>query len=122
MARQTRGKLKVSSERTTIYCSELNYSLSPQVVQLKTQRKLLELSRKRGVIYAGRSNNPRRRADQHEGKGYSGTLYYVKTKNMRKAENRLLMHRKYLHNKDRMSDRTGSVKEGYVYIIKGKRF
>ena len=76
----------------------------------------------KGVIYAGSTKDPEERADQHERNGFSGTMYYAKTQNMRLAENRLLKSRKgdYRYNDHETSNQ--DEKPGYVYLIKGRKY
>ena len=77
---------------------------------------------KRGAIRAGSTNDIERRRGEYYGGGYRGTMYYAKTKNMKKAEDRLLKDacEEFLrHNRQCRSNNTED--EGYVYLIKGRK-
>jgi len=68
-------------------------------------------------IYAGSSINIKSRYRDHKSK-YKGTMFYVRTENMKRAENILL------RNNPPESHHTQSntdAKRGYVYVIKGKK-
>ena len=75
-----------------------------------------------GVIYAGSTEDPEERARKHQRKGFSGTLYYVETQNMRQAENRLFDAKEgsYRYNNHQASNH--GEEPGYVYLIKGKKY
>ena len=85
-----------------------------------TLDRLHALSEERGAIRAGSTVDPRQRSYGYKAEGYSGTMYYAWTDNMREAENDLLQSHAYLHN---IHSRSNSApKEGYVYVIKGRRY
>ena len=83
---------------------------------------LIDMRNEYGVIYAGSTKVPKERASQHERNGYSGTMYYAKTQNMRHAEKRLLDSKKggYRYNDHQTSHQ--EEEPGYVYLIKGKKY
>ena len=63
------------------------------------------------------------RKSQYAHEGYSGTMSYARTENMKKAEDKVLGKRKFRDNEQRHSN--NKEKPGYVYAIKetkkGKR-
>ena len=94
----------------------------------KTQQDLLEIiaeGRRRvrvKVRRVGATVNKegalKSRISKYKYKGYTGTLYLAKTRNMKKAENRLLEYCMECHlNIQKRSN--AQPKPGYVYIIKG---
>ena len=75
----------------------------------------------------GATKDPDTRADFYQtpsGGGYSGTMYYAKTDNMMKAENRLLDTALDTGGGRHNSHSVSNAKEapGHVYVIKGKKF
>ncbi len=61
----------------------------------------------------GRS--PEKRAYEHSRNGYSGTMYYTSTSNMKRKENELIDMCRTCNNKMRRSGM--QQKPGYVYVI-----
>ena len=84
-----------------------------------TQIKLLKIVKKKNSVRAGSTVIPKKRAKNYQDDGYSGIMYYAKTSNMKKSENKLLRH-KPLHNKQKRSN-VGQ-KRGFTYVINGKKF
>ena len=68
--------------------------------------------------YVGSSNSLSRRVDQHQRNGFSGDMYYFKTKNMMNAEDILLQH-PGIYNVHVWSG--AQEKPGYVYVLTGKK-
>ena len=60
-----------------------------------------------------------RSADQYEREGYSGVMYFFRTKNMMRAEDELLEY-PGTHNVHEWSG--AQPKPGYVYVIKGRKY
>lgn len=90
-----------------------------ELIKVK-QVDLYEIADQNFSIRCGATIDPSARAKQYERYGYSGTMYYSETQNMKKAENKLLENYTFLHN---IYERSGVDSEpGYIYIIKGKRF
>ena len=89
---------------------------------MDTVTALIDMCNEYGVIYVGSTEDPEERADQHERNGFSGTMYYAETQNMKQAENKLFDAKKGSY---RYSDHQASNQEeepGYVYLIKGKKY
>ena len=97
-----------------------------------TQRELHTLCHEDEAMYVGSSRKgnmqmneaPRdpleNRTGGHEREGYSGTVYYTETQNIKDAEDELLKLRSYPYNKYKLS---GQQEEpGYVYLIWGRRY
>ena len=73
-----------------------------------------------GVVRVGSTNDIKTRKQQYQREGYSGKMFYARTKNMKKAEDRLLQYKsKPRHNQQRHSN--NEEKPGYLYAIKGKK-
>ena len=81
--------------------------------------ELKEIGQKRGASYVGSTVNLDGRADQHERDGYSGVMFYFRTKNMMRAEDELLEY-PGVHNVYEWSG--AQAKPGYVYVIKGRKY
>jgi len=83
-------------------------------VTIGTLHELLDIQ----SIYSGSTDDPQRRAREHEREGYSGTMYYWHTQNMKHAENQLL-EKKPRHNIEYTSN--AKPEPGYVYAIHGSK-
>ena len=59
---------------------------------------------KPGAIRVGSTGDIAARQSQYQHEGYSGTIYYARTENMRVAEDRLLQGKKPRHNEHRVSN------------------
>ena len=81
--------------------------------------KLKEIGQDRGAIYVGSTDDVNGRADDHEDDGYSGIMYYSRTKNKMRDEDKLLEH-PGIHNVQLWSG--AQPKPGYVYVIKGRKY
>ena len=79
-----------------------------------TQKELSKLASKGD--YTGRTIDPARRHKEHQRDGLDGTMYFAKTENMKKAENRLLEKCPCPDNTQRTSNAPSS--PGYVYVYK----
>ena len=88
--------------------------------KVATFKELHQIAAQSGVIRVGATNDPNRRANQYEREGYSGQMYYFKTENMRKAEDKLLEQAAGIHNVQQRSNAEN--KPGYVYAIKGRKY
>ena len=81
------------------------------------------IEKEKGVIRCGATANYNNRANGYEREGYSGVLYYARTKNMMKAEDNLLKtgsnSGSCIHNQQGQSNM--QEKPGYVYVVKGKK-
>ena len=88
-----------------------------------TLGELLDIVGEVGAIHVGATNHPDQRAQSYKAEGYAGVMYIAKTKNMMKAEERLLKEvrktRGGRHNVHSLSN--AAEKPGYVYVIKGRR-
>ena len=85
----------------------------------KTQYNLFQQAEKTNNVRVGSTIDVYRRAGEHEREGYSGTMYYAKTENMMKAEDRLLEYPGD-YNKDEWSG--AKEKAGFIYVIRGKQY
>lgn len=65
--------------------------------------------------YAGITKDPERRCGEHEREGYSGIMFYAKTENMKRAENKLFEQCPCYRNRQRRSN--APAEAGFVYII-----
>ena len=91
-------------------------ALSIDVKCVRTQTELYKHIQ-RGK-YAGAADDPKKRVKQHEKKlDLSGrrVMYYWKTHNMKKAENKLLKQKSFPLNDHKVSNADDG--PGYVYII-----
>ena len=83
-------------------------------------KELSEIADQNGAIRAGATIDPERRKRTYGADGYSGTMFYSWTENMRRAENRLFEQHTFRHN---IHNRSNCQPEsGYVYVIKGKLY
>ena len=91
-----------------------------KLTELRTFTELSEIAVQNGVVRAGSTDDITRRKDEYQEEGYSGTMFYTRTENMKYAENKLLEMRSYRHN---IQTRSNSQPEpGYVYVIKGRLY
>ena len=67
------------------------------------------------TIRAGATNDPKRRKNEYEQKGYTGIMYYAQTENMKEDEDRLLAVCPCMKNEQRKSNAKRA--SGYVYVI-----
>ena len=79
-----------------------------------TQKELSKLASKGD--YTGTTIDPARRHKEHQRDGHKGVMYFAKTQNMKKAENRLLKKCLCPGNTQRTSNAPS--RPGYVYLIK----
>ena len=79
-----------------------------------TQKELFKLASKGD--YTGTTIDPARRQGEHKRDGHEGAMYYAKTQNMKKAENRLLKKCPCPGNTQRTSNAPS--RPGNVYLIK----
>eukprot|EP01084_Bolivina_argentea_P021561 40062_1 len=66
------------------------------------------------VYTGGTKRDPKKRAYEHSRNGYSGTLYYCSTSNMKRTENKLIDMCGDCNNRMRSGL---PQKSGYVYVI-----
>ena len=94
-------------------CSSIHF-LFCRLVET-TIHDLESKARERKTIRTGATTEPERRKREYERDGYTGTMYFAATQNMKRAEDRLLAVCPCAMN----MQRTSNVKEepGYVYII-----
>ena len=83
-----------------------------------TFQKLLEIGKRRDNVYVGATDNPNRRAEEHENE-YSGVMYTFETKDMRNDEDKLLQETPGKYNEQRKSNAEN--KPGFVYVIIGTK-
>ena len=70
----------------------------------------------RSIVRAGSTINPdERRRDYVYNRGYSGTMYVAKTKNMQLREDQLLQQRRFKDNIHTTSNQVAG--PGYIYLI-----
>ena len=97
-----------------------------QVQVVETQQKLYEMILDRhgrpvaGFIRAGSTEDPCRRKSQYEEEGYGGTMFCVRTDNMRRAEDQLLQSRDFRYNVHKRSNADET--PGYIYVIQGRKY
>ena len=84
-----------------------------------TQSELHEIIQEYGAIRTGATVDVDRRRDEYEEDGYSGTMFFAETRNMKFAEDRLLEIRVPRYNEQTLSN--AQEEEGYVYVIQGRR-
>jgi hypothetical protein len=84
-----------------------------------SQAELNEIAQEKGSIRVGSTKDPIRRAGEYEREGYSGTMYVAKTTNMKYAANKLL---KLNPRHNVYSSSNADEDDGYVYVLKGKKF
>ena len=82
--------------------------------EVKTQQELHEMAR--SGDYVGTTVDPQRRRGEQKRDGKMGTMYYTKTENMRKAEDKLLKICNCPENQQRRSNAQEG--PGYVYLIR----
>ncbi len=90
-----------------------------------SQEKLFEMiETETHIIRAGASIDCPTRADGYQGDLYSGVMFYARTQNMKKAENKLLAAGKENGNCIHNIHMKSNVQEepGFVYIIQGKKY
>lgn len=95
-------------------CSRIHYLLCS--LEKTTIHDLESKATEQKTFRAGATTEPERRRGEYErDNGYTGTMYYAATQNMKKAEDRLLAVCPCAMNKQR----TSNVQEekGYVYIL-----
>lgn len=83
-----------------------------------TQKELKQIAEQSSSSYTGSTINVKNRTRDHERNGRDGVLYYAKTTNMRKAEDRLLKSSEWPDNRQKQSNQKED--KGYVYVIKDK--
>ena len=83
------------------------------------QQELRKISEAPQTVRVGASGNVDSRANQYEREGYSGVMYYAKTSNQMRAEDKRLEHA-HVHNRHQYSNAAAA--PGYVYAIKGRRY
>ena len=88
---------------------------SPKKVTLAELKEMARNKYQHNLIRTGATNNPQRRIGQYaRKKGYTGTIYWAKSADMRKDEDYLLQFdfRDNKHKKSNMQN-----ENGYVYVI-----
>ena len=93
------------------------------MVLTKTETTFADLKAKakqRDNIRVGATKDIERRRSEYQREGYSGTMFYFKTKNMKTAENELLKCTcEGLCPMNVQQNSNASEEEGYVYVIIG---
>ena len=84
-----------------------------------SQKRLQRIITGNRAIRAGATKDPEQRRTQYEYDDYSGKMYYSKTDNMTKAEDKLFGIKLPLHNVQKKSNIASE--PGYVYVIVGER-
>lgn len=83
-------------------------------------KKLQQIASRKGAVRSGSTTDVHRRAREYKSEGYSGKIYYSKTRNMKAAEDKLLQAGPGRHNVQKTSG--APPKPGNAYTIKGKRY
>jgi hypothetical protein len=95
-----------------------------EIVEVSQGELLDMISNGKSVVRAGASVDCNKRANGYEHDRYSGVMYAARTKNMMKAEDKLLeagrRNNSCIHNQQQLSNMPES--PGFVYAIKGKKF
>jgi len=94
-------------------CSSIHF-LFCRLVET-TIHDLESKARERKTIRTGATTDPERRKREYEYDGYTGTMYFAATQNMKKAEDRLLAICHCKENEQRKSN--AKSEPGYVYVI-----
>jgi len=84
-----------------------------------SQGDLQRIVKEKGAVRAGSSTNLEGRIQQYKQEGYKGKLFHADTRNMMKAEDKLLKENP-LHNQQKLSN--APERPGKVYVIKGGKF
>ena len=92
----------------------------PLELQKVTQKVIYERVKEPGVICAGSTIDLEHHKAEYEREGYEGTMYYTETKNMKKAEGKLLASCADCGHNIQLSS-NAEEKPGYIYIIKGTK-
>ena len=115
--------IKTASSKASPSKKAAGYSRREQRGKLEkigplSHEKLFDLAKKHHNVRVGSTIDVEQRAEQYEEDGYSGDMYYAKTDNIRRAEDKLLR----FHGRHNVHKRSG-VKErrGYIYVILGKK-
>lgn len=98
--------------------------------RIATQDELHVLCHDDEAMYVGSSKRgddaPRgpleNRKGDHEGEGFSGTLYYTDTQNICAAEDELLGLRSRLYPYNELEKSGQPEVRGYVYLISGRKY
>ena len=97
-------------------CHDFRRRRGPKKVPQKVLRKLVQQGK---ALRVGATNNPTRRNQEYKrlGKPYRGSqMLFAKTRNMMRAEDKLLSLRKPPLNDQQLSN--ASVKSGNVYVLR----
>jgi len=90
-----------------------------------TQEELHKIVGEKGCIYVGATVDPvEKRANEHQStNGYSGIMYWARTQNMKKAEDKLFDTADETGGGRHNIQRASNAQEGpgYVYAIKGRK-
>ena len=87
-------------------------------VHYVSQAKLHKIAEQKGSIRAGSTIDPVRRAGEYSRDGYAGKMYASRTKNMMKAEDKILAHSLRHNDQGRSNAQGGS---GHIYVLKGRK-
>ena len=82
-----------------------------------SQEDLMSLIKRGKVIRVGSTIDPNRRLGEYRRDGYTGTMLFAETHNMKKAEDRILKECTSCSHNIQVSS-NGTEKPGYVYGIK----
>ncbi len=67
------------------------------------------------AVRCGLTNKPQRRKNEYSHEGHNGTMYFAKTNNMKRDEQKLLNVKDWRDNIQQRSN--GQEKPGFVYIL-----
>ena len=90
---------------------------NPKTVTLK---KLQRIAGGKSAARVGVTTNLKQRAQQYKMEGYRGKMFQSRTRNMRKAEDKLLQKTPGKHNIQKRSN--APAKPGRVYTLKGRKY
>ncbi len=78
---------------------------------------LLQIARSNDAFRCGSTNDPHRRKNEYSSReGYTGTMYFARSSDMKEDEDTLLGIKDWPKNKQKKSN--SQVNKGYVYVIR----
>ncbi len=88
-------------------------------VQEVTQAQLQIKAQLPNAPRVGATKDPQRRAGEYGREGYTGTMFYARTENMKQAENRLLQDCTYAKTCAANAQKKSNAQPepGYVYVL-----
>jgi len=83
-----------------------------------TQEKVRKTAKRQSIARVGATANPKGRANSYQHEGYRGVMYIAPTRNMMKAEDKLL-RTPGRHNVHQWSNAKQA--RGHVYVLEGRK-